>query len=212
MLYINDLPQCLNKTKPRLFADDTNLTTSGYSIHDVQAAVNSDLENLRKWLVANKLSLYVAKTEFILIGSKQMIKKISDPHPNVHIENEKIKQVYECKTLGVTIDQRSWKSNTEHICKKICGGISAIRRVKPHVNKETLISIYNALVRPYFDYCCEVWDVFSETQSQQLQKLQNRAARIILNMTNDINHTVGLRALGWVGNHSKSKGRRLKEK
>ena len=84
-----------------------------------------------------------------------MIKKISDSHPNIFIENEKIKQVYECKTLGVTIDQHlSWKSNTENICKKITAGISAIRRVKPFVDIETLVSIYNAIVRPYFDYCC----------------------------------------------------------
>jgi hypothetical protein len=66
--------QCLNKTKPRLFADDTNLTASGDSITDLETAVNSDLENLRKWLIANKLSLNVAKTEFMLIGSKAMIK------------------------------------------------------------------------------------------------------------------------------------------
>ena len=42
---------------------------------DLEAAVNSDLENLRKWLIANKLSLNVAKTEFIIIGSKSMTKK-----------------------------------------------------------------------------------------------------------------------------------------
>ena len=48
-----------------LFADDTNLTATGESINDVEAAMNSDLENLRKWLIANKLSLNVAKTEFI---------------------------------------------------------------------------------------------------------------------------------------------------
>ena len=42
------------------------------------------------------------------------------------------------------------------IFAKKCAGISAIRRVKPYVDKETLISIYNAIVRPYFDYCCEV--------------------------------------------------------
>jgi hypothetical protein len=158
-------------------------------------AVNSDLENLRKWLIANKLSLNVGKTEFMLIGSKQ---KISNSHPNVVIENKQIKQVYECKTLGVTVDQHlSWKSNTENICKKITAGISAIRRVKPFVDKETLISIYNAIVRPYFDYCCEVWDVFGETQSNRLQKLQNRAARIILNMSNDVNHSIALCELGW---------------
>ena len=41
------------KAKSCLFADDTNFTASGDSIQDVQAAVNADLENLRKCLVAN---------------------------------------------------------------------------------------------------------------------------------------------------------------
>ena len=54
------------------------------------------------------------------------------------------------------------------------------------------------LVRPYFDCCCEVWDGFGETQSKRLQKLQNRAARIIMNMSNDIDHSVALQALSWV--------------
>ena len=87
LLYINDLPQCLNKTKPCLFADDTNLTASGISLTDLEVAVNSDLENLRKWLVANKLSLNVAKTEFMLIGSKRMLNKISYSKPNIKIDN-----------------------------------------------------------------------------------------------------------------------------
>ena len=55
LLYINDLPQCLSKTKPRLFADDTNLTASGNSITRLEAAVNSDLENriYVNWLKTN---------------------------------------------------------------------------------------------------------------------------------------------------------------
>jgi hypothetical protein len=68
-----------------LFADDTNLTVSGNSITDLETAVNSDLEKLRKWLIANKLSLNVAKTEFMLIGSKQIIKSISNLQLNVKI-------------------------------------------------------------------------------------------------------------------------------
>jgi hypothetical protein len=162
LLYINDLPQCLSKTKPRLFADDTNLTAAGESINDVEAAMNSDLENLRKWLIANKLSLNVAKTEFILIGSKPMIKSISNKQPNIIIENKPIKQVYDCKTLGVTVDQHlSWRNNTENICKKITSGISALRQIKEFVEKDTLVSVYNSIVCPYFTYCCDVWDVFN---------------------------------------------------
>ena len=105
MLYINDLPYCLSKTKPRLFADDTNFTASANSMTNFEVVVNSELENLRKWLIANKLSLNVAKIEFILIGSKSMIKNISNSHPNAFIENKQTKQVYECNTLGVKIDQ-----------------------------------------------------------------------------------------------------------
>ena len=57
-----------------------------------------------------------------------MIKNISNSHPNVFIENKQIKQVYECKTLGVKIDQHfSSKDNTDEICKKIAVGISDIR-------------------------------------------------------------------------------------
>ena len=91
----------------------------------------------------------------------------------------------------------SWKSNTENICKKITSGISALRRLKEFVDRQTLVSVCNAIVRPYFDYCCEVWDVFGETQSKRLQKLQNSAARIIMNMSNDVHQTVVLHALGW---------------
>jgi hypothetical protein len=37
----------------------------------------------------------------MLIGSKQMLKSISNLQPNVVIENKQIKQVHEPKTLGV---------------------------------------------------------------------------------------------------------------
>ena len=80
--------------KPRLFGDDTNLTASSVSVTDLEAAVNSDLENLGKWLIANKLSLNGAKTEFMPIGSKQMVKNISNFQPNVVMENKRIKQVH----------------------------------------------------------------------------------------------------------------------
>ena len=189
----------IKSTRLRLFADDTNLTASGPSITDIENAVNSDLQNLRNWLIANKLSLNVTKTEFMLIGSPQMIKSTSCSQPNILIENKRIQQVNQSKSLGITIDQHLfWKPNTENICKKITSGISALRHVKPFIaEKETLISIYNAIVRPYFDYCSEVWDVFGEVQCKRRQKLQNRAARIISNMSNNVNHSIALRALGW---------------
>ena len=128
-----------------------------------------------------------------------MLRNVSNCQANISIDNKQIQQVNKSKALGTIVDQHlSWKPNTENVCKKITSGISALRRVKPFIaERGTLISIYNAIVRPYFDYCCEVWDVFGEIQSKRLQKLQNKAFRIISSMSNDVDHSVALHVLGW---------------
>ena len=83
---------------------------------DLEAAANCDLENLRKWLIANGRIL----NDFMLVSLKPMIKNISGS-PNVLIGNKQTKQVNECKTLGATIDLHlSWKSNA---VKKVTAGI-----------------------------------------------------------------------------------------
>ena len=45
-------------------------------------------------------------------------------------------------------------------------------KLKPHVDHNTLICAYNALVLPHFDYCCEVWDTINLTLCNRLQKLK----------------------------------------
>ena len=91
----------------------------------------------------------------------------------------------------------SWKANTNNICNKVSSGIYALKQVKEFADIRTLKSLYNALIQPYFNYCCEVWDVFGETQSKRLQKLQNRAARIIANLPNETDQQTALNALEW---------------
>ena len=73
----------------------------------------------------------------------------------------------------------------------------AIRRLREYLDKDSLLSVYNALVQPYFNYCCEIWDVFGTTQSNRLQKLHNTAARIITRSSNEVNQKNVLDKLGW---------------
>ena len=63
---------------------------------------------------------------------------------------------------------------------------------------KTLVLVYNALIQPYFDYCCEVWDTLAKGPSKRLQKLQNRAARLIMNLKDEHGQSVLARnPLGW---------------
>ena len=73
LLYINDLPNCLKYTKANMFADDTNLTTASLNKEELQRRLNSDLELMHNWLLANKLTLNKEKTEYMLIGSHQRL-------------------------------------------------------------------------------------------------------------------------------------------
>ena len=97
-----------------------------------------------------------------------------------------IKRVRETKALGVCIDEfLSWDKHIDKIAKKVSSGIGAIRKLKSCVDRNALICAYNALILPHFDYCCEVWDTIGVTLSDRLQKLQNRAARLITGRKNE---------------------------
>ena len=69
----------------------------------------------------------------------------------------------------------------DNISKKVSKGIGMLRRAnfKPFVSTETLIYIYQTLVQTNFDYCSMVWGNCGETLKEKLQKLHNRAVRVI---------------------------------
>ena len=197
-LYINDLPNCLKHTTPRMFADDTSLTAAGETLSEVEKRTNEDLRNVHNWLSANKLNLNIAKTEYVLIGSRHRINSL-DIQPSINIDKQSVKRVKHSKVLGVQIDEHlAWTKHIEFIAGKISSGIGAIKKAKEFVDRNTLVLIYNALVQPHFDYCCEVWDVLGKTLSDRLQKLQDRAARIIMNFKNESGQSLLARnSLGW---------------
>ena len=53
------------------------------------------------------------------------------------------------------------------------------KRVRQFIDTNTALKIYGALIPPHFDYCSSVWDGLNITLNDKLQKLQNRAARVI---------------------------------
>ena len=52
---------------------------------------------------------------------------------------------------------------------------------KKYLSTEVLAKMYRGLVEPHFSYCCSVWGNCSKRRIDSLQKVQNRAARLIMN-------------------------------
>ena len=71
-------------------------------------------------------------------------------------------------------------------------------------------TLYTGIVEPHFRYCCSVWGCGGSIEINQLQKLQNRAARIITNSSFDAPSRPLIVELGWrtieelIGNESKT--------
>ena len=63
LIYINDLPNCLSKATPKMYADDTSISLAASHITMLEAEMNDEIRKLNCWLIANKLSLNIAKTE-----------------------------------------------------------------------------------------------------------------------------------------------------
>ena len=197
LIYINDLPNCLTSCQPRMYADDTHITYAYVVVNSIQLNLNHDLGNLNKWLISNKLTLNTAKTEFMLIGSRQKLSTLSS-QPELSIDNVPIENVTSVISLGIFIDENlRWQTHIDKLSKKIASGIAAIKRIRDFVPTPTLHCIYNDLIQSQFDYCNIVWRNCGKTLFDRLQKLQNRAARVLTFSRYDADANRLFRQLNW---------------
>jgi len=84
-----------------MYADDTYITMAASDLNVLEREMNNELRNLNLWLLANKFSLNIAKTEFKLIGSLQRLRLQSNQQIEIQIEGKNISQVEKTKSLGV---------------------------------------------------------------------------------------------------------------
>ena len=111
LIYINDLPNCLNLGSPRMYADDTNISFKSKNLVELQDCMNTELKSLNTWLEVNKLSLNMAKTEFMVIGSRRRLATHGNLDLDVFVDNKRIKRVSSSESLGLTIDENLNWSN-----------------------------------------------------------------------------------------------------
>ena len=118
--------------------------------------------------------------------------------PFIHIDNNPLQRVEYSKSLGVFIDEKlAWTKHIDHMSKKISSAIGGLRRCTSFCSRGYPKNIYNALIQPLFDYCDVVWGNINKGLTDRLQKLQNRAARVIASANYEIRSETILRQLQW---------------
>ena len=102
LIYVNDMQKAVN-CKLLLYADDSCLLVSGKNVQDIENTLSHELQNVSDWLVDNKLSLHLGKTESIIFGSHKRLKNKKEL--NVVCNGVKIDSKPNVNYLGTKLDQ-----------------------------------------------------------------------------------------------------------
>ena len=127
LLYAIDLKNASRLLDPIMFADDTNLFYNHKNIHCLFSDVNKELTNIKKWFVAYKLSLNVAKTKYSSFHKPSKKDNVPLQLSNLSINNHKIKREESIKFLGVLLDENvTWKKHLKYIENKCAKSIGLL--------------------------------------------------------------------------------------
>jgi len=179
---MNDLPNCLINSKGILFADDTNIYMSGRNKKQLFASMKLELEKLLEWFQANKLSLNLQKTNYVLFEPKGS-RVDDDTRLNLTIGTETIARKSSVKFLGIYLDQHlQWTEHFKQLNSKLSKANYIIRSVKNILNSTCLKMLYYSLFYSHLNYGIIVWGTSMPQGSlNKLFKSQKKVIRSISN-------------------------------
>ena len=176
LIYINDFYRCSNVFDFHIFADDTNLFCSNHSLLALESCINENLSHVSNWLIANKLSLNIDKTNFVLFHPPQ---KATSYAIRLSMENKMINKEAHIKYLGIYIDSNlNWKHQILHVSKKIKRCVGILSKVRHFVNTSIFSMLYYTLIYPFLSYLVITW---GNTYTTTLKPLfiQKKAVRLM---------------------------------
>ena len=193
LLYINDIVEDIHSSI-RLFADDTSLYIIVEDPLDAAVTLNSDLSKIHRWASQWLVTFNPSKSESLLFSRKVNYLY----HPPLTMNCQHITEVTEHKHLGLYFSSNgAWHDHMEYIKKKAWQRIYIMRRCKFLLDRRSLQTIYFSFIRPILEYADVVWNNCTKDEADELEFIQNEAARIVTGATRLVSIESVLVETGW---------------
>ena len=177
LVFVNDLHLHLRESECVQFADDTTLVFSHRSIQYLRFIVENELSVVQDWFNANKLTLNIDKSSYLLYHTQ----KQTIPTFKIVLNDIKIPRVKYAKFLGVWMDdQLKWDIHINKLLTKLKCGIGMLKRSKHLLSPKAKKLLYFGQIHSNLCYSLSVWG--SMLQSQMVCKIitaQETAIRLI---------------------------------
>ena len=185
LIFINDLPTSIDFFT-LLFADDTTLQLCGPNLSELYDKANQELIKAQKWFQANRLTLNVKKTKYILFRTKSMT--VDFTNYSLELDNKKIDRIgNNCedtsfKFVGHHLDEHmTWDAHIKHVISKLASGNFAIGRNKNFLPLKTRITLYNTLFKSHLEFGILAFGCAKKSKLKQISTLQKKCIRNVYN-------------------------------
>ena len=174
-IFINDMYMFIQECVLYNYADDNSLSCTAPTIEHVISNLESDGRKAIKWFTDNGMQANPTKFQFMILSpddTREYSLKLT--------ESTIIKSEKHVKVLGVIIDSKlNFPLHISTICRKAARQLNALARISSHLDLAGRRIIYNSFVASNFNYCPLVWHFCGSTNSNKLEKIQERCLRII---------------------------------
>ena len=175
-LYVNDMHQASDKLTFLHFADDTTVHMSGRNLRQLCVDVSAELLKVSEWMKANRLSLNVDKTSFMLFTHKV----VNREEVEIDIGGRVVQQARSAKFLGILIDDRlSFNQHTMALRKKLSCALGIMYKMSGYVPGHILRMMYYSLFYPHLICGLSVWGGCGATNFDKINRIQQRALSLI---------------------------------
>ena len=197
LCYINDMSMALD-CHLALNADDSALIASGPDSDVVANFLTEQMTKCSAWLIDNRLSLHVGKTECMLFGSHRRLKGREFV---VECGTAVVKRVTSVKYLGVVLDQHlNFRDHVSGVVKKATGKLYFLYRSAASLDSGSRRMLCSSLISSGLEYCTSAWyPSLLEESKKCLATLQRKMVRFVEDM-GPREHLVDdkINSLGWL--------------
>ena len=173
-IYINDLLLFIQDSDICNYADDTTIYTCNKNLDNIVHKLENDCKIALKWFADNFMKLNADKCHLLVLGQR------CDDPVTVRIGSANVVNSYEEKLLGVQIDSKlSFENHVSKLCQKASNKLYALARISPYMDQRKLRALMRAFITSQFQYCPLIWMFHSRQLNKKINKIQERALRII---------------------------------
>ena len=183
------------------YADDSQLYLSfcpndNANQEAALARVERCIEDIRNWMLNDKLKLNDDKTEFMIIGTSQQLAKVSIN--SLRVGTATITPVSSARNLGSWFDSKlTMATHISKTCNSAFYYLYNLRRIRKYLSKDNTKTLIHAFISSRVDYCNSLLYGLPEYQLNKLQRVQNMCARLICNESKYCHITPLLVDLHW---------------